>query len=190
MSHQPYEEWIFSDESLTPQQYEAVREHVEKCKQCRQLQTRWQAAQLQMKTEGFVSPAPGFTSRWQSSLAERHAHQQKQSARRLVLFLIGLAMITLVFWTIYTVTTTSLSDFLAMIFATAARFIIFYQEFKLIVLPVIFRVPPIVYLIAWTLTLGTTMFLAVVWGGAIWHFSFRKPKSGELAREGVKPNEN
>jgi hypothetical protein len=186
MSHYPYEEWILSDGTLTPQQAKAVRDHTEKCAQCHQLQKQWQAAKLEIKDEGFASPGAGFTARWQNSLADRRALQQKRSAQRLVLFLVGLAVITLGFWAAYFVSTTSPSDFLALIFSSAARLLIFYQEIKLIVLPVIFRIPPVIYLMAWVLALGTTLILALVWGGAIWHFSFRKPKSGELVHEGVK----
>jgi hypothetical protein len=186
MSHYPYEEWILSDESLTPQQVKAIREHTEKCSQCHQLQKQWQAAKLEIKAEGFASPDTGFTTRWQTSLADRRALQQKRSAQRLALFLVGLAVITLGLWIAYTVSTTSPSDLLALFFTTAARLLIFYQEIKMIVLPVIFRIPPILYLMAWIFILGTTLILAVVWGGALWHFSFRKSKSGELVRDGVK----
>ncbi len=186
MSHHPYEEWILTDDRLTPQQTEATRQHLESCSHCRLLQSQWQAARLQMRTGGMKTPAPGFVNRWQKSLPVRHARQQVQSAKRLVIFMLGLTVAMLLAWGIYFMVSTTPADIVAAVFKTAARGVILFSEFKYEYLPVFRSIPAGYYLAGWILATTSALALAAIWGGAVWHYTFRKSNKSELIQEGVQ----
>lgn len=91
MNHQPFEEWILSDEPLDPQQDAALTGHLVSCPDCPPLARAWQAVRQEIATEPPEAPAPGFSMRWQARLKERRAEQQ----RRTVLLTVGLNALAL-----------------------------------------------------------------------------------------------
>ncbi len=77
-SHQPYEDWLFSEDPLTSEQSQALQQHLESCAACRQLQSSWNSM-VQLFTPALqASPEPGFAARWQ----ERQALESLRSHRR------------------------------------------------------------------------------------------------------------
>jgi hypothetical protein len=87
MSHQPYETFLFSKETLNAQQQQQLNWHLTSCEPCGAL-----AAALIDLDELFTnSPAPnpasGFTQRWQARLS---AYRQKRQKRNLWFMTIGL----------------------------------------------------------------------------------------------------
>ena len=69
MNHQPFEDWLFSGESLESQQEQALQDHLNQCEQCQAI-----SIALDQVNEVFISspspePAEGFTQRWFDSLA-------------------------------------------------------------------------------------------------------------------------
>jgi hypothetical protein len=80
MSHQPFENSLFSEESLTSEQQRALREHLSSCETCRQVESAWLEVHQQFKRVPAIAPSPGFSLRWQERLADRrHAHQRRNS---------------------------------------------------------------------------------------------------------------
>ena len=70
MNHQPFETWLFSDETLSPENADALSAHLESCNNCRELQDAWTGVIHLFDDVPQVEPAPGFTNRWQERLAE------------------------------------------------------------------------------------------------------------------------
>lgn len=69
MSHQPFEDWLFSGESLESQQEQSLQDHLNQCEQCQAI-----SIALDQVNEVFISspspePAEGFTQRWFDRLA-------------------------------------------------------------------------------------------------------------------------
>jgi anti-sigma factor RsiW len=85
MNHQPFEDWLLSDEALDPEQETNLRQHLTGCPKCTTLSQALQSVEQEMKRAPQVSPTPGFTGRWQARLAEKRAQKQ----RRLVWWAIG-----------------------------------------------------------------------------------------------------
>ena len=85
MNHQPFEDWLLSDESLDQEQETSLRQHLTDCPKCTTLSQVWQSVEQELARTPQISPAPGFTERWQARLAEKRAQKQ----RRLVWWAIG-----------------------------------------------------------------------------------------------------
>jgi anti-sigma factor RsiW len=80
MSHQPIETWIFAREPLNPEQTQALQEHLAGCSHCRELAAAWKAIEPQLSRPALAAPAPGFTNRWQTRLAEERSMLQQRQA--------------------------------------------------------------------------------------------------------------
>lgn len=80
--HQHFEEWLFSAAALTPDEKTRLQEHLRSCESCRRLSYAWGDVEEQLMDSPLVSPAPGFTRRWEARLAgERvRAHRRQTIA--------------------------------------------------------------------------------------------------------------
>ena len=87
MSHQPFETWLLSDESLNPQDKQALDAHLQVCEECQKLSTALHQVSVVLATSPEPTPQPGFTQRWNKRLVI-HRHQQQQ--RRMWFMTLGL----------------------------------------------------------------------------------------------------
>jgi hypothetical protein len=70
MNHQPFETWLFSEDTLSPENEDALTTHIESCEQCQELQAAWTGVINLFDDTPQVEPAPGFVNRWQERLVE------------------------------------------------------------------------------------------------------------------------
>jgi len=77
MNHQPFREWIFSQEKLSAEQDLALQDHLDSCDACCHLKDAWLEVDSALRQPAQVSPLPGFTARWQAHLAEYQQMKQK-----------------------------------------------------------------------------------------------------------------
>jgi predicted anti-sigma-YlaC factor YlaD len=87
MSHQPYETYLFSGETLSVDQQSCLDAHLKACGRCTRLAHAMTHLDMTFSTSQAPSPAPGFTYRFQARLA---THREKQQSRNLWLMAIGL----------------------------------------------------------------------------------------------------
>jgi len=87
MSHQPFENWLFSDEPIEPEDSEALEAHLKQCEQCREISTALDWVYETISTVKTPEPSPGFTQRWHQNLA---VYREKQQERRIWFFILGL----------------------------------------------------------------------------------------------------
>ncbi|MCB2210100.1 hypothetical protein KQH62_04310 [bacterium] len=125
MSHQPFETWLFSDETLTEEQQKKLDFHLETCHQCQARSAAWGDIQRVIAADNPPAPAPGFAQRWQSRFA---IAQQRRQTRRMVLIALGLfGLATIIFLTLAILNVLSssyiyaLSQFIAEFSLLAAR---------------------------------------------------------------------
>ncbi|PWB54971.1 MAG: hypothetical protein C3F13_05830 [Anaerolineales bacterium] len=105
MNHQPFREWLLSEETLSAEQDQSLREHLATCEACNQIQASWMELEFIIKDAPQVEPMPGFTRRWQAHLEE---YQAQQLARRgwvsigLTALIAGILVALLIFevWTL------------------------------------------------------------------------------------------
>lgn len=87
MSHQPFETWIFSDESLEPEQQTQLASHLSECEHCRTKSDNLSAIHSMFMSSTSPGPSPGFTQRWHARLS---IHRQKRQQNRLWVFALSL----------------------------------------------------------------------------------------------------
>lgn len=98
--HQPFNDWLFTDEPLTVEQAHQLQEHLHHCEHCRKQQLAWLGVQHLVRVTGQVAPGPGFAFRWQVRLAARRLERQHRIAWWffLVVSSLALALIALLGW--------------------------------------------------------------------------------------------
>ena len=96
MSHQPFETWILSEDSLDQEQTANLQAHLAECGTCRDLQTNWQEVRNVLSTSTTPEPLPGFSNRWQIRLAFDRQKRQQRKMWILTLSIFALASLILI----------------------------------------------------------------------------------------------
>ena len=78
MNHQPFRDWLLSEEKLTTDQTQALQDHILSCESCSRIEAAWSEVEMEFNKVPQVRPAPGFSTRWQANLAAYQLHKQKQ----------------------------------------------------------------------------------------------------------------
>lgn len=98
MKHQPFESWLYERETLTKDQTRDLEDHLEICASCRALATAWGDVEGQLLSASLIAPAPGFSRRWRTYLAD---HRRRISHRQMGVLLlttaVGLAVLSVLF---------------------------------------------------------------------------------------------
>lgn len=90
MNHQPFEEWLLEDASLTVQQERELQMHLRVCTACSGIA----ASNLALHSRRLASPAAGFTERFRPRLAAWRKEQlRRQAIGTIVLVLAGIALL-------------------------------------------------------------------------------------------------
>jgi len=164
MNHQQFEEWLFSDQTLTPQEEAVLQDHLEGCESCRLLAASWREVERDLREAPFEAPVPGFTLRWRRRLEA----QQRRLHRRQSVVLLGysiagvfllLGSLTILLWPQLQSPNTLFYTWLYQIVSLVA-----YFSFAGEILSSIFRTATnIVPLVWWILILGILSELGVLW---------------------------
>lgn len=85
MKHQPFEEWLLNNTPMTPEQKRELDQHVRSCAYCAALVETG----MVLRSAKMVSPAEGFTARFQSRLAERKLVDRRRKFWGAIVFLVG-----------------------------------------------------------------------------------------------------
>ena len=78
MDHQPFENWLFSEGDLEPQEKKALNEHLKDCSTCDSLTQAWNAIESEIHASPVLAPPAGFSSRWRERLYEKRIQQQRK----------------------------------------------------------------------------------------------------------------
>ncbi len=166
MNHQPFENWLLDDNSLMPEQQHDLRKHLSNCSEC----TSLAQASFRLRSAVSLSPAIGFTQRFQARLAV----QQKLQFRKALfgIFLLAFLGISGVTWLLF--------PYLNYLILSPAQFAGFWVS-NLIYFGLLFRallvlggsifsvlaslIPPFVWLLSMILLFGF---------GILWTATFRR----------------
>jgi hypothetical protein len=91
MNHQPFEDWLFSEEMLGPDQSKALESHLNQCEQCNRSLIALNEVLEVISTSRTPEPVPGFTQRWYQHLVEYRQKQREKQNWFLIIGLLGLA---------------------------------------------------------------------------------------------------
>ena len=85
MNHRPFEDWLLDDQPLNPTQKRELDAHLRACKVCSAIAE----SNLALRSARLVSPAPGFSVRWQERLVLARRAQRRRSLLGTLLFSLG-----------------------------------------------------------------------------------------------------
>ena len=171
MNHQPFDTWIFNEEELSDEQRLDLNAHLQTCLQCQQLSRGWKSALQEIKASPAVSPATGFSQRWQNSLAERHIRQQQRQARLFFLSLAGAAIVVLLSLVVHVIATTSPLDWAIAGFQLFIRIIERFDELQSFANTWIPSIPVFIPIVLWIFLTSSLCFLTIGWVFSMWRIS-------------------
>jgi hypothetical protein len=125
LNHQPFEEWLLSEDTLAPQELRLLQEHLNACEDCRRLAGALGEVDRELRTAPAIPPAPGFVSRWQTRLAADRIEQQRRQTLWSMVFSIGgaMALMTIMGILLYPILRAPLPFLLAMIYQLTSTFV-------------------------------------------------------------------
>ncbi len=121
MRHLPYENWILDEPKLKPDEINTLSKHLAVCNQCRQLKRGWEASKVLLTKAYLATPAPGFSTRWQSTLNQK---LKIEKIRRYRLTLFGLLVLTFLASVTYMVASGSFMQMMANLLNSAMQIVI------------------------------------------------------------------
>jgi hypothetical protein len=170
MNHQPFEDWLLEDKPIRPKQKLDLDAHLRACSYCAALAETGQA----LRTVKKVSPAAGFTARFQARLAVQRAAERKRRLWGAVLFAVG-GLITLM-WIA--------APYLAPFFtspATRITSLVGWLVFLVTTLHALFRagsvfldvIPGFLPPFVWMVFVSALAGISLLWSVSIWRFTQR-----------------
>ena len=172
-THDPYEHWILKDGPLNEEQASSLNRHLAGCTHCQQVKLGWERAHQQMTGAEMAVPAPGFSQRWQSSLAERRASRQKNQVRRFFKYLIGINLLSFTGLVSTLILGTSpLKLFSGLLQGSVSTFL-YAKEAQNLILGAFHSVPLFIPVAFWILISTGFCLAALVWGASMWRYLFK-----------------
>ena len=96
-NHQPFENWLLSEGSLTQEESHTLQEHLNDCEACRMLAGALREVERELRAAPVLSPAPGFVSRWQARAQADRLRLYRRQTFFIMMLSIGGAMFLLTF---------------------------------------------------------------------------------------------
>lgn len=175
MKHQPFEDWLLNDKLISPEQKRELDSHLRTCAYCSAL------AETGMALNGvkLVSPAMGFTSRFQVHLAERKLADRRRRFWGAILFTFG--GLVLLLWLA--------SPYLLTFFASPATWISVLVEWGVFLITTLQAVtqagsvlldvlPSFLSPFMWMVLLSAIAGISLLWSVSIWRFAQRGVPQG------------
>ena len=169
MNHQPFEDWLIENQSLTSQQSKDLDEHLKECTYCSALVRVDQVLQ----SDSMASPSPGFTDRFRIKLAK----EQKLRHKRLLWgfgFLGLLATILVVFFAYQYLTSWEISptDVLVNLITWVAGVSVTIRAYGSVGLVLINMALGIIPLPLWLSFFFGGFLLVMAWATTLWKLSY------------------
>jgi hypothetical protein len=171
MRHQPFETWIIAEQPLDPDQARALQSHLLECEDCRQLSTGWAGARASLSAAAQAAPAPGFTRRFQSHLAERRYHQQQLQIRRTFLFLLSGSVASLMALVAFLLFVITPSGLFVSAFRSLTQVLVWWNNLQSMYLPLVQSLPIYVPIALWIIFTTSLSVFSVIWIASIWRIS-------------------
>lgn len=176
MGHQPFETWLLEEDQVDAEQRRKLAAHLMICQECLGLQNRLAATSALMKTAGLVSPAPGFTQRWQDKLALRREMEYRRQTRRFFLtVLIGALIAGGGLAALLSLTNFSITDIMVPVATFIAGLFSLAGDARLIM----GSLNGPVQVVIWILVSSSICLLIFGWVYALWRISSRGVSKNE-----------
>ena len=167
MNHQPFEDWLLSDKSITQEQKRELDLHMRTCAYCGALVETG----IALKSAKKVSPQAGFVARFQTHLAARKLAERRRRLWGAVLFTAG--GLVLLMWLF--------SPYLATFLAAPATWISAFVEWVVFIITTVQAlaqagsvllqvIPAFLSPFAWMILVSAMAGISLLWSVSIWRF--------------------
>lgn len=173
MEHEPFETWIIAEMPRDQEQERALQAHLQECARCRQLLQGWKDVHANLGTVAMASPAPGFSQRFQNSLAERRALAQRRQARRTLLGFSSLAIVLFVALVIQLLLVSSPVDWLVKLIEVTLTTLTDLHVLRSFFISWLPYVPISIPLVLWILLSTGFVVLVVGWLFTLWRVTMQ-----------------
>ena len=175
MNHLPFENWLLNDTPVTPEQQRELELHLRDCSYCNALAETGRM----LKTAKMVTPAVGFTARFQARLVERKIADRRRRLWGSVLFTVG--GFALLMWI--------LAPYAVSFFASPATWISAVVGWLVFLGTTLFAladagrvilsvIPNFLPPFAWMVLLSMFAGIGLLWSVSIWRFAQRGVPQG------------
>jgi len=167
MNHQPFEDWLLNDKLINPKQKLELNAHLRICSYCSALAETGKALRMVKR----VSPAAGFSARFQARLAMQKAAERRRRFWGSVLFTFG--GFVMLMWLVW--------PYLASFFASPVTWItslIGWGVFLITTLQAMFQagsvlldvIPGFLPPFVWMIVVSALAGIGLLWSISIWRF--------------------
>ena len=167
MNHQPFEDWLLNEKLIDPKQKLELDAHLRTCSYCSALAETGTALRMVKK----VSPAAGFSARFQARLAVQKAAERRRRLWGSVLFTVG--GVAILMWIAV--------PYMVSFFASPAAWItslIEWGVFLFTTLQAMFQagsvlldvIPGFIPAFVWMVLVSALAGFALLWSVSIWRF--------------------
>lgn len=167
MNHQPFETWLLEDKLISPEQRRELHSHLRTCAYCAALLETGKA----LSSVKMISPALGFTARFQARLAAHKVADRRRRFWGAVLFVAG--GLAILMWVA--------GPYLASFLASPATWISALVEWGIYLITTLQAmaqagsvlwhvVPAFVSPFAWMVLLSAFAGISLLWSVSIWRF--------------------
>jgi hypothetical protein len=171
MDHQPFEQWIFEDQKHSSQQSSLLQEHLNQCQDCTNLKNSWLNIEKELHQPVTMSPAAGFTNRFQARLELRRAEQyQKQIIKSLIMVGSGI-LITVAAILTWLLITYSTGEIIVRSVALFTDMVQLFFNLRSMMVKFLRNTPSFTPYLIWIMVSGWGTILASIWGLTVWKFS-------------------
>jgi hypothetical protein len=162
MNHQPFRDWLLSEEKLSADQIQQMQEHLQSCESCRQTEVAWLEVESAFHKIPQAQPAPGFTNRWQTHLAEYKERKQKRTGWitigfTIVIIISLLSILTTQLWSLIQTPGPYLAEWFTRIFSLVAIYLTVQDMFRS------FSGSIPIYFTGMIFLVGIVSFISVLW---------------------------
>jgi hypothetical protein len=168
MNHQPFEDWLLNDKLINPKQKLELDAHMRICPYCSALAETGKALRMVKK----VSPAAGFSTRFQARLAIQKAAERRRRLWGAVWFTFG--GLVMLMWL--------LGPYLASFFASPATWITSLVEWGVFLITTLRAmvqagsvflnvIPGFIPPFAWMVFVSALAGIGLLWSVSIWRFA-------------------
>ncbi len=168
MNHQPFEDWLLNDKTLTPAETRELDLHLRTCPHC----TALSATGLALRAAPVIAPAAGFTLRFQQRLIAQKAMERRRKLWGMILFIIGGAGFIVWFSASYLLALFNAPVQWITTFIGYSLFIVTTLQALTEVMTVLLRMASdFIPTYIWLVLSSTLAGLGLLWAISIWQFS-------------------
>lgn len=170
INHQPFEAWLLDDKNLNATEKRELDLHLRECVHC----TALAETGLVLRSARAVSPAAGFTQRFQQRLAAQKIAERRRRLWGLIVLILG--GVSLLAWFTAPYIYAFLSSPIEWLTASIGYFLFLFtslQAFSEILKVLTRMVPNFIPPYVWMVMISTLAGMGLIWVVSIWRFAHK-----------------